>query len=137
MDDLYLSFRTEDSAETAEWSRTGEAILRELGLGLESIGFAIDHEAGRHEPDWVFVARRAETAFGLSMSIANFTPCRWFIALVDAQSLGANIQSPDLRQEVHPVMQSVIESWPGVSEVRWHKDHTTLRDLQAARLESE
>jgi hypothetical protein len=129
MDALFLSFRTADAADEAEWSRTALAILHKLGDGLESIGFAIDYEPLRHDPDWVFEARRGKTVFRLYIGIANFTPCRWFIGLEDSES--ENLQLPEVRQEVHPVLQSVIESWPHVSEIRWHKDHTSLRELSS------
>jgi hypothetical protein len=101
---------------------------RRLGQGLESIGFAIDYEAGAREPDWVFVARRGEMSFVLAMTIASFAPCRWFIGLEDSRS--KPLRSETIRREVHPVLQSAIESWPSASEVRWHLDHTTLRELR-------
>jgi hypothetical protein len=128
MNELFLSFRTRDSSDSKEWTQTGHDILRKLGEGLERKGFTIDYDAGKDEPDWVFVAKRSEQSFGLAMSISNFTPCRWFVGLENQEH--KNLDAPLMRQEVHPTIQKVIEAYPGISEVRWHTDHTTLRELR-------
>jgi hypothetical protein len=122
-----LSFCTQDDSDSKEWTQTGYDILHKLGESLEEKGFVIDYNASKDEPDWVFVARRDEQTFGLTMSITNFTPCRWFISLEDQKH--KNLDAPLIRQEVHPVIQKVIEAYPGISEIRWHIDHTTLHEL--------
>lgn len=128
MSEIFLSFCTQDSDNAKEWTKTGHDILLKLAEGIERNGFSIDFDVGKDEPDWVFVARRSHQSFGLAMSITNFTPCRWFIGLEDSQH--KNLDAPSIRQEVHPIIQKVIEEYLGVSEVRWHTEHTTLRELR-------
>lgn len=124
----YLSFRTTDSDNPADWSKTGHDIQKTLAKALEHRGFSVNLAACQDEPDWCFHAARGPAeVFAVALVLANISPCRWWIGLEDTQH--KPLASSVLREEVTAILEDVIISLPGASEVRWHPDWTTLRGL--------
>ena len=126
MQPRFLSFRTADGPSVAEWSATGDALRRALADALQRRGFLVDLEAGAQDPDWFFLARRGADTLGVVLVVACFRPCRWHIGLEDGSY--RNLTSDALREEINPILESVVAAWPGVSTIRWHPDMTTLKD---------
>jgi hypothetical protein len=124
----YLSFRTADVADEKAWSQTGKSLLLKFAEGLKAKGYLIDMEVGRDEPDWVFSCSYREDVFVVSMSIMNVTTCRWMVFIQNRKF--SNLAPEAIRNVVFPVLYSIVASWPKVSELRWHDDHTTLTELE-------
>lgn len=125
MQPQFLSFHTLDGTDSAEWSRTGKALLRMLGDAVHKQRFAVDFEAGENDPDWYFVARRGAHVFAIVLVVLPFDSCLWSIGLEDGEY--RNLNSELLRAEINPILESAVRSWPGVSDVRWHADATTIK----------
>ena len=125
--DQFLTFRTRDGADTAEWSHTADVLQHRLAAALEARGFEIDWELGRHEPDWCFAAGRGRAECMVVLVLAGLSPCHWWIGLENLEH--SPLENEGLRSAIHPLLEATVTGYPGVSHLSWHPDASTLGEL--------
>lgn len=121
---MFLSFRTPEGG-TDGLAQTGAALLGHLGEAIAALGFSVDFTPGRNEPDWVFAAGRGGVSFTVVLSATSGGTDGWFVGLEAAD--GTWLVPPAAGGDVHPALEAAVRSVRGVTGVRWHADHTTLR----------
>ncbi|AWM40368.1 hypothetical protein C1280_27455 [Gemmata obscuriglobus] len=77
--------------------------------------------------DWEFLARGQDQEFVVVLVLCGFRPNRWFIVLNDAHC--KQLDSPAVAAVVHPILEEAVGEWPGASDLRWHADASTLREV--------
>jgi ligand-binding SRPBCC domain-containing protein len=103
-------------------------ILRQLGRSLEGHGFAIDSVAGEQE-EWTIAATRGAHAFAVFLGILDGEPGRWYIGLEERAPRPRRLLGPgESCVEAQFLLETGAASLPGVTRIRWHADHTTLRE---------
>ena len=121
----YLSFQTPDTS--LDYTGIGDRYLQLLAETLEARGFATDRQGRIEADDWWFRASKGPWRFFIVLVLLGIEPTRWFLYV---ESEGERpLETADLREAVHPLLESVVGMIPGVSRIRWHPEWTTLREL--------
>ena len=121
-----FSFRT-DTGDTSPCTSLGDTLIAHLAAVLRSHSFLVDATTDWPGDDWVVFAQRETDVLGISLNLFSHQPCRWFICLIDQH--GNMLQKTELQDELHQTLYTAFTQLPLVSELRWHDDPTTLREL--------
>jgi len=121
-----FSFRT-DTGDRSQCTALGDTLLTQLAAVLLSHNFILDPTPDWPGDDWVIFAHRDTDVLGISLNVFSHQPCRWFVCLINQH--GHMLQKTELQDELHPMLYTAIMQSPRASEMRWHDDPITLREL--------
>ena len=97
-------------------------MLKRIGDIFESEGFAIDYDAGAHDPDWYFIATRESNKFAVALVNGPSTREQWSVGFEDGCK---HVLKPGvLRTYASSLLDVAIREWDEVTQPEWHDDPT-------------
>ncbi len=119
---LFLFFQTPQSRVGNDWFANGNRLLKRIGDIFESDGFAIDYQAGAHDPDWIFIATKGSHKFAVVLVNGPSTREQWSVGFEDGCQHA--LEPGVLRTYASNLLDVAIRSWDEVTRPEWHDDPT-------------